>query len=313
MTKQMISEKEGQIRSDFLFEWFQKFHNNNYMLKCLYKFDKNKCIYNERYIAQLLHLVIPTEFDSIIVPNEKQCFDEMSEIEIRTLWQESYEQIDNRDLNFQLLANLKRFFRDKGLEFAPVLKNIFKSIQTKEKALDQDVWQDAFWQLISMVFTAFYLDSNPNSENMFVREFFEVEIKVDVLLLRMVLDIVTRCLRQVEICSEALNNSQFLSQSLRFDRNSIIDDIDRVESEEHRNSGIFNMSKDLDSSINSHRGLTSGSSYSFKIDLNSTGASGRNSRVIQEQQEEEDDDNFLKEDHSQWDVFRDANKFERRE
>lgn len=98
------------------------------MLKCLYKFDKNKCIYNERYIAQLLHLVIPTEFDSIIVPNEKQCFDEMSEIEIRTLWQESYEQIDNRDLNFQLLANLKRFFRDKGLEFAPVLKNIFKSI-----------------------------------------------------------------------------------------------------------------------------------------------------------------------------------------
>ena len=46
-----------------------------------------------------------------------------------------------------------------------------------------------------MVFTASYLDSNPNSENMFVREFFEVEIKVDVLLLRMVLDIVTRCLR----------------------------------------------------------------------------------------------------------------------
>ena len=32
-------------------------------------------------------------------------------------------------------------------------------------------------------------------ENIFVKEFFDVEIKVDVLLLRMVLDIVTRCLR----------------------------------------------------------------------------------------------------------------------
>lgn len=69
------------------------------------------------------------------------------------------------------------------------------------------MWQDAFWQLAAMMFTAFYLDSNPNTENTFVREFFEVEIKVDVVLLRMVLDIVTRCLRQVEMCSEAINNS----------------------------------------------------------------------------------------------------------
>ena len=58
-----------------------------------------------------------------------------------------------------------------------------------------------------MIFTGFYLDSNPNGENLFIKEFFEVEIKVDVLLLRMVLDIVTRCLRQVEVSNEALENS----------------------------------------------------------------------------------------------------------
>lgn len=61
--------------------------------------------------------------------------------------------------------------------------------------MDVESWQESYWQLISMIFTCFYLDSNPNSENLFVKEFFEVEIKVDVLLLRMVLDIVTRCLR----------------------------------------------------------------------------------------------------------------------
>jgi hypothetical protein len=77
--------------------------------------------------------------------------------------------------------------------------------------------------LISMIFTGLYLDSNPNSENLFIKEFFEVEIKVDVLLLRMVLDIVTRCLRSVEISAEAIDNSQFLNTSKRFDRSSIIE------------------------------------------------------------------------------------------
>ena len=32
---------------------------------------------------------------------------------------------------------------------------------------------------------------------MYVKSFFEIEIKVDVLLLRMVLEIVTKCLKQV--------------------------------------------------------------------------------------------------------------------
>lgn len=128
-----------------------------------------------------------------------------------------------------------------------------------------------------MIFTAFYLDSNPKSENLFIKEFFEVEIKVDVLLLRMVLDIVTRCLRQVEISAEAIDNSHFLNSSKRFDRNSIIEDIDKVESEEHHsNSAIFNMSKEFaDPAIGSHRGLSkTANSFSFKIDLNSTQKSG---------------------------------------
>ena len=72
----------------------------------------------------------------------------MTETEIRALWAESYESLDNRELNFQLLANLKRFFRDKGLDFAPILKNIFRSIQSKDKVVDADTWQESFWQLI---------------------------------------------------------------------------------------------------------------------------------------------------------------------
>ena len=64
-----------------------------------------------------------------------------------------------------------------------------------------------------MIFTGLYLESNPGCENMYVKEFFDIEIKVDVLLLRMVLDIVSKCLRQVEVTAETMDNSSFLNSS----------------------------------------------------------------------------------------------------
>ena len=72
----------------------------------------------------------------------------MTETEIRTQWAESYEKSDIRELNFTLLANLKRFFRDKGLDFSPILKNIFKTIAAKEKSVDDDLMHESYWQLI---------------------------------------------------------------------------------------------------------------------------------------------------------------------
>ena len=131
----------------------------------------------------------------------------MSEIDIRKLWAESYEKADNRSLNFQFLASLKSFFRDKGLDFTPILKNIFQAFQTKEKAVTSEQWENAYWQLCQMIFTGLYLESNPGIENLYVKNFFEIEIKVDVLLLRMVLDIVSKCLKLVEPVNEAFDNS----------------------------------------------------------------------------------------------------------
>mgnify|MGYP006950520867 FL=1 len=91
-----------------------------------------------------------------------------------------------------------------------------------------------------MLFTGFYLESNPGCENFYIRNFFEVEIKVDILLLRMVLDLVTKCLKQVEPCDEAFENSNFLNSSQRFDRSSILDAIDQVEKEENTEGYLSN-------------------------------------------------------------------------
>ena len=73
-----------------------------------------------------------------------------------------------------------------------------------------------------MIFTGLYLESSRAIENKFLKDFFEIEIKVDVLILRMTLDIVTKCLRSVEICQEALDNSTFVNESTNFNSTNIV-------------------------------------------------------------------------------------------
>ena len=75
------------------------------------------------------------------------------------------------------------------------------------------------------------MESSRVIENEFLNQFFEVEIKVDVLILRMTLDIVTKCLRSVEICQEVLDNSNFVNESMNFNSTNIIDAITEIESD----------------------------------------------------------------------------------
>ena len=75
------------------------------------------------------------------------------------------------------------------------------------------------------------MESSRIIENEFLKQFFEVEIKVDALILRMTLDIVTKCLRSVEICQEVLDNSNFVNESMNFNSTNIIDAITEIESD----------------------------------------------------------------------------------
>ena len=267
----------------------------------------------------LMHLAVPQEFECIIKMESGESFDELSEQEIRKRWGESYEILDSRTLNFQFLASLKQFFKEKSLDFSPMLKQIFKAIEKKEKATEASHYESAFWQLIQMLFAGFYLESNPGCENFYIRNFFEVEIKVDILLLRMVLDLVSKCLKQVEPCDEAFENSNFLNSSQRFDRSSILDAIDQVEREESTEGYLSN--RDIgDGSLSSRGPLRnayatqplsarpSGSNFSFKIDLQKT-----KQQLLEKQYEEEEEEEFMREDDSTWDIIHDAHKIARRE
>jgi len=64
-------EEEARVTNDFLFEWFQNFHNGHHLLRSIYKFNKSDCLYNLRYLAMLMHLAVPSEFESIIELDER--------------------------------------------------------------------------------------------------------------------------------------------------------------------------------------------------------------------------------------------------
>ena len=75
-------EEEARVSNDFLFEWFQNFHGAHHLLKSIYKFNKNDCLYNLRYLAMMMHLAVPAEFESIVDLGDANP-DEMSEQQIR--------------------------------------------------------------------------------------------------------------------------------------------------------------------------------------------------------------------------------------
>ena len=224
------------------------------------------------------------------------------------MWKNSYQRMDEHTLNIQFLTSLKQFFKSKNLDLP--MKQIFQAVQSREKGLETS--DEPFWQLIQIMFTGMYLESTQSGENVFLREFFEVEIKGDVILLRMVLDIIHQCLKWVELGQEAFENSAFLNSSARFDKEGILEDMELVEEETSgymSNRNLLGMEGD---EYKSGQGYTSTSAvlpkntYGFKIDLEATKTPRKNSAELQD----ELDDELLAQNHTEWDVFKDAHLFE---
>ena len=109
-----------------------------------------------------------------------------------------------------------------------------------------------------------------------------IEMKEDILLLRMILDIVSGCLKSVGQCEEQLDEDNFLNSSQKFDRSGILNALEQEESLGYlSNRGEpLNRTSDFSSARSSHRGLNpegslssrGGNQFSFKLDLNKTQA-----------------------------------------
>jgi len=82
-TKKLNQEHETRVRNDFLFEWFQKFHASQEVLKTLYKFSRQDCMFNLRYLAMVMFFAAPEEFDPIIGGDEDGSYHNFTEEELR--------------------------------------------------------------------------------------------------------------------------------------------------------------------------------------------------------------------------------------
>ena len=141
-SKAIHDHEMDRSRRQFLLEWYQKFHENHHVLRSLHGFNKLDCLYNERYIAMLMHLAVPSEFDTIL--SEEGPYDSYDEEEIKQMWVESFDKIDTRTINMRFLSQLKMFFNDKGLDLTPILKTIFQAFNMKEKSVTVD-FEGSYW------------------------------------------------------------------------------------------------------------------------------------------------------------------------
>ena len=48
--------------------------------------------------------------------------EDIAQQDLRERWQQSYQDLQDTDLNMMFLSSLKTFFKEKSLEFSPILK-----------------------------------------------------------------------------------------------------------------------------------------------------------------------------------------------
>ena len=125
------SEEQLQVKNDFLFEWFCKFHNSHRVLRIIYKFSKQDCLFNLRYLAMAMHLGLSSEFEAVIeAPNGS--LDDLEEHEIKDLWSASYQAIEMHELTLRFQSSLKAFFKEKGLQCSSLLKQVFQRLLAQD-------------------------------------------------------------------------------------------------------------------------------------------------------------------------------------
>jgi hypothetical protein len=87
------------------------------------------------------------------------------------------------------------FYKERELDLTELLKQIRVKKQASKKN-DFITWEKAYWQLIHITFTAFYIDHQQGHD--YLNDYFGDFIKVELQSLRVVLDIVSSVLKRVQ-------------------------------------------------------------------------------------------------------------------
>lgn len=108
---------------------------------------------------------------------------------------------DALHLELSMQSNLKSFFKERQIDISDLMAEIKETKAAKRSARGVAATTDkhqlkAYWQLATLIFTAFYLD---HSQNEYLGKFFAHKLQTNISKLKMCLDIVQQLLSETEI------------------------------------------------------------------------------------------------------------------
>jgi hypothetical protein len=130
-----------------------------------------------------------------VIPNDFEPLDETELIpNSSALSQTQLQKKQETNIEMKLFTALKLFFKERELDLTEVLKQLRIKKQAN-KLFDYQSWEKAQWQLVYIVFTAFYIE---NTQNDFLDSYFQFQLRQDLKQMKMVLDIVSSVLKKTQ-------------------------------------------------------------------------------------------------------------------
>ena len=108
-------------------------------------------LFNDNYLSHILSLGIPSNFDP---SDESLFFEEQDDSNLNQIKARKNDSINE----LKLFSSLKEFYKERNLNITDVLKSIRVKKQAS-KRLDFTSWEKAYWQILYIVFTAFYIEN----------------------------------------------------------------------------------------------------------------------------------------------------------
>ena len=185
--------KIGKER-EFLLDFFEQFHENHTNLVEMTAFTRDS-FFQEKYLAEILAVGLPQDFSSV---SSGQVLSARRGGGGDGVNQEQQEALH---LELSMQSNLKSFFKERQIDISDIMAEIKETKAAKRSARaganSTDKHQlKAYWQLATLIFTAFYLD---HSQNEYLSKFFAQKLQTNISKLKMCLDIVQHLLSETEI------------------------------------------------------------------------------------------------------------------
>ena len=131
-----------------------------------------KALFQEQYLTEVLAIGLPKEFKSMDMKSMKE--EIISTKRRRSSGGELTINQFNTHLEVVMLCNLKNFYSSRKIDVDLIVDSLKQEIRMLRRDTgNNEATNSAYWELVKLIFTAFYLD---HSQNAFLNKYFTVSL-----------------------------------------------------------------------------------------------------------------------------------------